>query len=1101
MNKKIFFFFLLIPIISFGQDFQWARQLGNGETDRIIAMDVDDDGNSYLLGESTSYYFDINPGLATEIIENNTINISGNICYMVKLDPDGNYVWGKVFNMVRSTSDYVIDMKIGTDNNIYALMVLREYSGNTVISNPNIVIVKLDLSGNELMVKSIKDLNNQQSSIDPSSFDLDSSNNIFLTGRFVGNITLSQQNPAFNLSAVGLGNYVVKMNSNGNIIWTKTYDWQHTEFESVKIGPDNNPNLLYHIFVPSTNPSIPSYYEEKLIKLDNANGNEIWEKNFENIMPSGFHISDNGNYVITFSHFVSNNPVDVDPSSNVINATETGIILWLNSNGVYIDHKEYPEPNSFFSVIESDANNNYYFATSFMGIIDVDPSPNTFLLDGGISSQHGESYVVKFDSNRNFETAFRLGRANGTLFATYKLRFSGIKIKNDYQYYCGYFAGNADLDPSANIQNFDAVHNGVLYDDGFVIKLGPCDNLMPTGDGNQTFCSGQNATISSLSPNFGSIRWYSSLTSTTPLTTNTLLINGQTYYAAKQVGNCPESPRLAVTVTINQSPLAPVAGNQTFCESENATLSNLIVPGQNLTFYDTLTGTNILPNTTVLLDNTNYYASQTVNSCESNRTAINVTVTPSIIPNVISPQTFCIQQNATLSDIAITGQNIKWYDTPTAGNLLGSTTLLQNGVTYYASQTLNSCESSLVPVTITIQNTPTPTGNSPQTLCASQNPTLDDIVLTGTTINWYSSNSSTIVLPSNTLLADGATYFATQTVNGCESINRLSITVGLIFSLNAIDYNVTFCDIGNDGSQILDLSLYNAQITSLAGNSFSYYSSFNGAENLINTEQLATNYLVPLGQSIIYVRIDNINGCHQIIEFELNLVSVPVITLPDEISLCENNSVTISAPLGFDLYAWSTGISSSSIVVSTPGDYSLTVGLNHGTGSCLTTEYFTVVLSNAPTITSIDTVDWTDTENSITVNVTGLGDYEYSIDGINFQSSNVFNGLPNGAYLVTVRDKKECGIDTERVFLLNYPKFFTPNGDGNNDGWSIKFSQFEPNFEVLIFDRYGKLLTVMENNQAWDGNYNGRQLPSDDYWFYVIRNDGRIHKGHFAMLR
>ncbi|HNP34199.1 MAG TPA: SBBP repeat-containing protein, partial [Flavobacterium sp.] len=297
MIKKIVFLFFLLPIFSFGQDFQWAKQFGDGNADRIIAIDVDNNGNSYLLGESTSYYFDMNPGPGIDMIENNTINISGNICYMIKLDSNGNYVWGKAFNQVRSTGDYVVGMKIGTDNNIYALMSLREYSGNTVIPNPNIIIVKLDPSGNELMVKSIKDLDANQSSIDPWSFDLDSSNNIFLSGRFVDNVTLNPLNSAFNISAVGLGNYILKMDTNGNMIWVKTYDWQHTEFESLKVGVDDNPNILYHIFVPSTNPTIPSYYQEKLIKLNTANANEIWTKEFQDMRPSGFHIAANANYI------------------------------------------------------------------------------------------------------------------------------------------------------------------------------------------------------------------------------------------------------------------------------------------------------------------------------------------------------------------------------------------------------------------------------------------------------------------------------------------------------------------------------------------------------------------------------------------------------------------------------------------------------------------------------------------------------------------------------------------------------------------------------------------------------------------------------------
>ena len=285
------------------------------------------------------------------------------------------------------------------------------------------------------------------------------------------------------------------------------------------------------------------------------------------------------------------------------------------------------------------------------------------------------------------------------------------------------------------------------------------------------------------------------------------------------------------------------------------------------------------------------------------------------------------------------------------------------------------------------------------------------------------------------------------------------------------------------------------------GNTFTYYQSFNGAENQIAGEQFNINHTINIGLNTIFVRIDSANGCHQIVVLELTLVSVPVIPIADEIILCERSVVTVNAGSGFNSYLWSTNATSPSITINQAGSYSVTVTKNHGTVVCSSAKNFTVTLSNAPTITSIDTVDWTDNENSITVNANGLGDYEYSIDGINFQNSNVFNGLPNGNYTVTVKDKKECGEVTEQVYLLNYPKFFTPNGDGNNDGWKIKFSQYEPNFEVRIFDRYGKLLKIMYNNEAWDGNYNGRQMPSDDYWFYVIRNDGRIHKGHFAMIR
>ena len=82
-----------------------------------------------------------------------------------------------------------------------------------------------------------------------------------------------------------------------------------------------------------------------------------------------------------------------------------------------------------------------------------------------------------------------------------------------------------------------------------------------------------------------------------------------------------------------------------------------------------------------------------------------------------------------------------------------------------------------------------------------------------------------------------------------------------------------------------------------------------------------------------------------------------------------------------------------------------------------------------------------------------------------------------------------------------YPKFFTPNGDGYNDTWAIKFSNFEPGLKVTIFDRYGQLLKILNNTNSWDGVCNGNKLPSSDYWFVVTRENGKEYRGHFTLKR
>lgn len=556
------------------------------------------------------------------------------------------------------------------------------------------------------------------------------------------------------------------------------------------------------------------------------------------------------------------------------------------------------------------------------------------------------------------------------------------------------------------------------------------------------------------------------------------------------------------TVTITNQPLPSSTSLQTFCIQQNATLSSILITGQNIKWYDTLTNGNLLANTPLLQNGITYYASQTINGCESERIPITVIINESSLPTTTSPQTFCIQQNATLNSITITGQNIKWYDALTNGNLLSNTTSLQNGKTYYASQTINGCESERIAVLINIQNTAAPTGDTNQSFCSTQNATLNDIEITGTNIKWY--NSSNIELPNTTVLSNNATYYATQSINNCESVNKLAVNTTLINTLNANNYKVEFCDENNDGRETLNLSVFSSNlIANPADNSFSYYTSLAAAENQIANNRInnINNYVLPTGSYTVFVRIDSPNGCHQVVELGLNLYSKPIIPIDNIMPICEGSSIDINAGNGYDNYLWSTGETSPSITIQNPGNYSVTVTNDYDSISCSSTKDFTVKKSTVATITTIETQDWTDNQNTIKVFVTGEGDFEYSIDGIHFQDSNEFSNVITGQYTVQVRDKNGCGTVTDEVYLLMYPRFFTPNGDGYNDTWKIKFSDSEKNITIKIFDRYGKLLKQLLPDASWNGQFNNQELPATDYWFIVTRADGKEYKGHFSLKR
>ncbi|MBC7525712.1 MAG: T9SS type B sorting domain-containing protein, partial [Flavobacterium sp.] len=95
-----------------------------------------------------------------------------------------------------------------------------------------------------------------------------------------------------------------------------------------------------------------------------------------------------------------------------------------------------------------------------------------------------------------------------------------------------------------------------------------------------------------------------------------------------------------------------------------------------------------------------------------------------------------------------------------------------------------------------------------------------------------------------------------------------------------------------------------------------------------------------------------------------------------------------------------------------------------------------------------------------------------------------------------------CGTVTQVVWLLNYPRYFTPNGDGYNETWRIENQEFETDLTVFVYDRFGKLITNFPaNSQGWDGTYNGNLMLATDYWFVVNRHDGRTLRGHFALKR
>ncbi|MGV3460551.1 MAG: T9SS type A sorting domain-containing protein [Flavobacterium sp.] len=381
-------------------------------------------------------------------------------------------------------------------------------------------------------------------------------------------------------------------------------------------------------------------------------------------------------------------------------------------------------------------------------------------------------------------------------------------------------------------------------------------------------------TVAELTATGTGLKWYAAETGGTVLANTEAVVAGN-YYVSQTIDSC-ESPRAEVTVTISAIPDAPVATPLAFCGS--ATVAELTATGTALKWYADETGGTALAGIEALSTDT-YYVSQTIGTCESPRASVVVTVNPLPDAPEAVPLSFC--GSTTANQLSATnGTALKWYTAAVGGTALTGTETVITG-DYYVSQTIDGCESARTMVAVTVNTIPSaPSVNEiAQTFCSGA--TVADFLPQDDTIKWYTSSSNGTALSDDTLLTAGLSiYYASQTVNGCESTTRTPVAVQVNTTAQPVaNGSYAFCH----GATAADLDA--------TGVGLKWYASLTATDELETTAILETQ---------IYYVTQTINAC------ESPRLAVPV-------------TVTNPVATGAAVQQYNTGETLADLDVTGPG--------------------------------------------------------------------------------------------------------------------------------------------------------------------------------------
>lgn len=471
-KRTISLFLLMMSTAAIAQNFEWAKSWGSTGYDQYSHIVQDQSGNTYIKGYIDGT-IDLDPGPGTYQLTGGFLNTS----YLLKLDPNGEFVWAKAIKALFGA------IAIDASGNIYLTGKFKGpvdfdpgsglYNLSSMVGSEDAFIAKLDPGGNFLWAKKMggpKDDGGQNISIDPDG-------NIYTTGAFQSSVDFDPSAGQYFLDAEGIKDlYISKFDSNGNFIWAKRINGGPNSSSTTMtgIGIDASGNFYatgwfrdsidFDPGVDILNLYAAGLADGFVLKLD-PSGNLVWAKQIGGInsVCYGFTLSVGVSGKINiFGKYWGD--LDFDPGNGILNFPPRtqfiGFMVQLDTLGNLQWARVMSGAGSMNDFTgTTDALGNIYTTGTFEdGTIDLDPGPGVFNLP---CSGWQDAFISKLDPSGNFVWGL------GIHAPYYEGGYNILVDHSDNVFVSGFFFDPVDLNPGPGTDIFTS--NGAS--DIFLLKL------------------------------------------------------------------------------------------------------------------------------------------------------------------------------------------------------------------------------------------------------------------------------------------------------------------------------------------------------------------------------------------------------------------------------------------------------------------------------------------------------------------------------------------------------------------------------------------------------------------------------------------------------